>query len=122
MIVGIVGFHRQFQLLGRQPAHGGLQLENSDQFVALGADVGNTGIQQFLFGVQDIQHRPRPDLGFAFDAFQGNLVGLVLGFEGFDPGPRGDQRFPGSCRVLDGVAAGLVDGLQLFLKRGGPLV
>ena len=90
MIVGVVGFHRQFQFLGRQPAHGSLQFENSHQLATLGADVGNAGIGEFLFGIQDIQHCPRPDLGFAFDAFQGHHVGLVLGFEGLDPGPRSD--------------------------------
>jgi len=85
---------------GGQLADGGKQRVGSDILVALGLDELNARIEQFLLGVQHVQHGARTDLGFALHAFQRDLGGLDLVFQRLDAGGGGH---PCGIRILLGL-------------------
>ena len=106
------------EVLGLGLAHGVQQLEAGDVCVALGGDQRDLRVQQFLLGVEDIEHGAGADALLGARAFERELVGLDGDGVGLDRLLRGVIGREGRTGRGDDGALGPDDLLQgLPLER-----
>ena len=104
----VVKFGRQAERLGRHETGDAEQLKGGGRRLRLGAHEIDPGLEQFLFGVEHVEHGAGADGRFLFDALQGDGVGFHRGAKGGHPRARRLQLFPAPRGRFAHIAAGCV--------------
>ena len=100
LAVEIDGFSSKSQNIGGQQAKGGQKRELGDDFIATSADKGDLRVQQFLVGIQRVQHAACTEFRLLLDTFLRDAGGFNLCFAGFDLRAGGLEIFPAADCVF----------------------
>jgi hypothetical protein len=112
----VIKLNGQAKILRSQAANRGCQRIGCIDQSGQGLHQADTGIQQFLFGVQHIKRGTAADNRFPLHAIKRDFLGPDLGAHTFHLGARGAQSFPSLRRLLAGKPARIFHQLPLLLR------